>query len=85
LLDEPTAGFAPAEVDDFCDALRELRVRLEATVVVIDHDVPMMANLVERLYVLEAGTMIAEGSADILREDAAVRAAYLGQSDVQLR
>jgi ABC-type branched-subunit amino acid transport system ATPase component/ABC-type branched-subunit amino acid transport system permease subunit len=80
LLDEPTAGFAVAEVDEFCSALIELRDQLNATVIVIDHDVPMMGRLVERLYVLEAGRIIAEGRPEILRENPAVVAAYLGRS-----
>ncbi|MFI5040587.1 MAG: ATP-binding cassette domain-containing protein [Acidimicrobiales bacterium] len=78
LLDEPTAGFVPAEVEEFCQALRVLRVHLGATVIVIDHDVPMMARLVDRLYVLEAGVVLAEGAPSILEEDERVVAAYLG-------
>lgn len=78
LLDEPTAGFTPAEVEEFVAVLRNLRDTTGATLVVIDHDVPMMSDLVERLYVLEAGRVIAEGSSAILKDDQRVVAAYLG-------
>jgi ABC-type branched-subunit amino acid transport system permease subunit/ABC-type branched-subunit amino acid transport system ATPase component len=78
LLDEPTAGFAPSEVEHFVEALRALRSHLGATVVVIDHDVPMMVELADRLYVLEAGVVIAEGPPSIVHTDARVMAAYVG-------
>jgi ABC-type branched-subunit amino acid transport system ATPase component/ABC-type branched-subunit amino acid transport system permease subunit len=78
LLDEPTAGFTPAEVEEFVVVLRNLRDTTGATLVVIDHDVPMMTELAERLYVLEAGRVIAEGSSAILNDDPRVVAAYLG-------
>jgi len=80
LLDEPTAGFAHHEVDHFIDVVRGLRTHLDATVVVIDHDVPMMLELTDRLYVLEMGTVIAEGAPAILYEDERVAAAYLGDA-----
>ena len=78
LLDEPTAGFTQGEIEEFVAVLRNLRDTTGATLVVIDHDVPMMIDLVERLYVLEAGRVIAEGSSAILRDDQRVVAAYLG-------
>jgi ABC-type branched-subunit amino acid transport system ATPase component len=79
LLDEPTAGFAQPEVLRFVEALRSLRAYLGATVVVIDHDVPMMLSLADRLYVLEAGVVIAEGPPDVVRNDQRVMAAYTGE------
>ncbi len=78
LLDEPTAGFAQSEVEGFQPVLREIRDYLGATMVVVDHDVPMMAGLVDRLYVLVSGEVIAEGPPSILRENAEVAQAYLG-------
>jgi ABC-type branched-subunit amino acid transport system ATPase component len=78
LLDEPTAGFAHQEVERFIQVVRRLREHLDATVVVIDHDVPMMMELTDRLYVLEAGVVIAEGPPSLIYEDPRVAAAYLG-------
>ena len=81
LLDEPTAGLSHREVDDFVRVISELRVHLSMTVVVIDHDVAMMRSLVDRLYVLEAGNLIAAGPPSILDTDRRVVDAYMGTRD----
>jgi ABC-type branched-subunit amino acid transport system ATPase component/ABC-type branched-subunit amino acid transport system permease subunit len=78
LLDEPTAGFTHREVQSFARVIGEVREYLGATVVVIDHDVPMMRTLVDRLYVLATGRIIAEGPPSLLDTDQAVADAYLG-------
>jgi ABC-type branched-subunit amino acid transport system ATPase component len=78
LLDEPTAGFTHREVQAFARVIGEVREYLGATVVVIDHDVPMMRTLVDRLYVLATGRIIAEGPPSLLDTDQAVADAYLG-------
>ena len=78
LLDEPMAGIAQREVEAFAPVLREIRDHLDATVLVIDHDIPMMMQLADRLYVMAAGELIAEGPPEAIREDPAVIAAYLG-------
>jgi ABC-type branched-subunit amino acid transport system ATPase component len=81
LLDEPTAGIAQREVEAFQPVLREIRDHLEATIVVIEHDIPLIMGLVDRLYVLAAGQVIAEGPPSVLRDDPAVVAAYLGTDE----
>ena len=81
LLDEPTAGFAQHEVEAFQPVLRRIRDELGATMVVVDHDVPMMADLVDRLYVLVTGVVIAEGPPSLLRENEDVARAYLGSDE----
>ena len=78
LLDEPTAGLSAWEVDDFVRVISDLRAELGKTVVVIDHDVAMMRSLVDRLYVLEAGDLIASGPPSILDTDRRVVEAYMG-------
>jgi ABC-type branched-subunit amino acid transport system ATPase component/ABC-type branched-subunit amino acid transport system permease subunit len=78
LLDEPTAGFAHAEVEAFQPLVRQIRDYLGATLVLVDHHVPMMTALVDRLYVLVAGEVIANGPPSILRDDPRVAEAYLG-------
>ena len=81
LLDEPTAGIAQREVEAFTPVLREIRDHLDATIVVIDHDIPMITELVDRLYVMSVGRVIAEGDPRILRTDPTVIAAYLGTDE----
>ena len=78
LLDEPMAGVAQREVEAFVPVLHEVRDHLDATFVVIDHDLPMVTSLVDRLYVLASGRIIAEGRPEDAARDPAVIAAYLG-------
>ena len=78
LLDEPTAGIAQREVESFVPVLRALRDHLDATIVVIEHDIPMVTRLVDRMYVMAAGRVIAEGRPEAVRDNPDVIAAYLG-------
>jgi ABC-type branched-subunit amino acid transport system ATPase component/ABC-type branched-subunit amino acid transport system permease subunit len=84
LLDEPTGGIAQREVEAFAPVLRRIRDHLDATMIVVAHDVPMVVGLVDRLYVLASGQLIAEGSPDLLSRDQAVIAAYLGSEALEL-
>jgi ABC-type branched-subunit amino acid transport system ATPase component len=81
LLDEPMAGLAQREVEAFAPVLSEIRDHLGATMLVIDHDIPMVTAIADRLYVLAAGRVIAEGEPRVVREDPAVIAAYLGTDE----
>jgi ABC-type branched-subunit amino acid transport system ATPase component len=85
LLDEPTAGIAQREVEAFRPVIRDIRDHLGATMVVVEHDIPLIMGLVDRLYVLNAGKMLAEGKPAILRDDPAVVAAYLGTDERVIR
>jgi ABC-type branched-subunit amino acid transport system ATPase component/ABC-type branched-subunit amino acid transport system permease subunit len=78
LLDEPTAGVAQREVEAFGRVLRDIRDHLDATMVVIEHDLPLLASLADRMYVLASGQVLAEGPPSVVRGDPAVVAAYLG-------
>ena len=81
LLDEPTAGIAQREVDAFRPVIAEMRDHLGATVVIIEHDIPMIMRLVDRMYVLLSGRVIADGPPTLLREDRRVIEAYLGTDE----
>jgi ABC-type branched-subunit amino acid transport system ATPase component/ABC-type branched-subunit amino acid transport system permease subunit len=81
LLDEPTAGIAQREVEAFRPVLDDIRRHLGATVVLIEHDLPLVIGLADHLYVLAAGAVIAEGDPKVLRRDQRVIAAYLGTED----
>lgn len=85
LLDEPTAGIAQREVEAFVPAIREIRAHLGASMVIIDHDIPMISSIVDTLIVLSAGVVIASGHPDEVREDPHVVAAYLGTDDRAIR
>jgi ABC-type branched-subunit amino acid transport system ATPase component/ABC-type branched-subunit amino acid transport system permease subunit len=84
LLDEPTAGLAQAEVEQFVPLLRSIRERLDCTILLIEHDMGLVMALASRIVVLEAGRVIADGTPEEIRNDPRVVASYLGSSDVAI-
>jgi ABC-type branched-subunit amino acid transport system ATPase component/branched-subunit amino acid ABC-type transport system permease component len=85
ILDEPTAGIAQREVEAFTPVMQEVREHLGASMLVIDHDLPMVMDLADRAYVMSAGALLAEGEPAAVREDRAVIAAYLGTDERVIR
>jgi ABC-type branched-subunit amino acid transport system ATPase component len=81
LLDEPTAGLAQREAEAFVPLLRRLVAELGASVLIVEHDMPVILGVTDRIYCLELGTVIAEGSPDAIRNDSRVIASYLGTTD----
>jgi len=77
-LDEPTAGVAQKETEAFGPLILEIRDELDATMVVIEHDIALISSISDRLYCLEAGRVIAEGDPDEMRANPLVIASYLG-------
>jgi len=78
LLDEPTAGLAQREAEAFVPLLGAVRDHLACTVIVVEHDVPLVRALVERLICLEAGTVLADGRPEEVLGDSRVVASFLG-------
>jgi ABC-type branched-subunit amino acid transport system ATPase component/ABC-type branched-subunit amino acid transport system permease subunit len=77
-LDEPTAGVAQRETEAFGPLILRIRAELDASLIVIEHDMPLIMSISDRVYCLEAGRVIAEGVPDVVRHDPAVVASYLG-------
>ena len=84
LLDEPSSGIAQREVEALADLLRRVQSELECTVVVIEHDIPMLRGLADELYAMETGRVIAHGTPDEVLSDPAVVRSYLGTDPVAL-
>jgi branched-chain amino acid transport system ATP-binding protein len=79
LLDEPLAGLGPGDSAAMVALLRSLKGRYG--ILLVEHDVEAVFALADRVSVLVAGRIIASGPAAVVRNDPAVRAAYLGQGD----
>lgn len=77
LFDEPTAGMSAAETERFSEMVESLPT--EISVVVVEHDLDVVYRLADRISVLSAGQLIADGTPAEIRADAAVREAYLGK------
>ncbi|WP_296606506.1 ABC transporter ATP-binding protein [Nocardioides sp.] len=76
-LDEPAAGFNPAEKQRLMELIRKVRDR-GVTVLLIEHDMRLVMGVTDRIVVLEFGRKIAEGTPAEIRDNPAVIAAYLG-------
>jgi branched-chain amino acid transport system ATP-binding protein len=79
-LDEPAAGFNPAEKDELIALIRQIRDE-GYTVLLIEHDMRLVMSVTDRIVVLEFGNKIAEGTPEQIRNNPAVVAAYLGAPD----
>ncbi|MDJ0944811.1 MAG: ABC transporter ATP-binding protein [Kiloniellales bacterium] len=76
IMDEPTQGLSNAEIARFCALTRE--IAKEVTVLLIEHNMPVVMELAERITVVERGAILAEGTPAEIRADADVQRAYLG-------
>jgi ABC-type branched-subunit amino acid transport system ATPase component/ABC-type branched-subunit amino acid transport system permease subunit len=80
-LDEPTAGVAQREAEAFGPLIKTVRDELDATLVIVEHDLPLILSISDRVYCLEAGAVIAEGTPQAVRDDPRVIASYLGTDE----
>ena len=81
LLDEPTAGLSPFEMDELRDRLRVLMSTRPTTLLVITHHLEFLAEIADSVTVLDLGRVIASGSPAEIRADPAVISAYVGEVD----
>jgi len=77
ILDEPTQGLAESEIAQFCELVRTIAQR--ATVLLIEHNMAVVLALAQRITVMDAGAILAEGSPSEIERHPAVQKAYLGR------
>ena len=79
ILDEPTQGLSDSEITNFIELVRTLSKT--ATVLLIEHNMPVVMELAHRITVLDRGQILAEGTPEDIRANRAVQNAYLGTAD----
>ena len=79
LLDEPAAGMNPQETKELMEMIRWIRKEFHLSILLIEHDMGLVMGVCERIYVLEYGMKIAEGTPDEIKHNKRVIEAYLGE------
>ena len=83
LLDEPSAGLNREEREDLARFILRIKQELKMTIVWIEHDMQMIADLADRIHVLDYGRTIADGKPDAVLSDPNVLVAYLGTETIR--
>lgn len=79
LLDEPAAGMNPQETAALTAMIRNIRDRFDLTILLIEHDMGLVMNVCDRIYVLDYGKILATGTPKEIQKNPAVIKAYLGE------
>ncbi len=85
LLDEPSSGMAQRETETLGALLIELQSATGTTMVLIEHDIPLVSSVADRLVCMHLGGVLCEGAPHDVLADPAVAASYLGESDAAVR
>jgi ABC-type branched-subunit amino acid transport system ATPase component/branched-subunit amino acid ABC-type transport system permease component len=85
LLDEPSSGVGQRETEALTGLLREVRDRTGCAMVVIEHDMPLLRSISDRMVALELGAVIAQGATEEVLAHPAVIASYLGTDEATIQ
>ena len=80
-LDEPAAGMNPNETKDLMELIRHIKEHFNLTIILIEHDMSLVMNICEKIYVLDYGKLIASGDPDSIKNNKKVIEAYLGEDE----
>lgn len=80
-LDEPAAGMNPAETAELTALIEQIRQQFNLTIVLIEHDMALVMEICQRIYVLEYGRLLAQGTPEEIKQNPDVIRAYLGGDD----
>jgi ABC-type branched-subunit amino acid transport system ATPase component len=78
LLDEPAAGIAQREVEQLAPLIRRIRDEMGASVLIVEHDIPLVEEVADRLVAMDRGRVLAVGRSDDVLSDRQVIDSYLG-------
>ena len=81
LLDEPAAGMNPQETAELTDFINRIRTEMNLTILVIEHHMNLVMDISDRIYVIDFGKLIADGTPEEVQNNDLVIKAYLGVSD----
>ena len=81
LLDAPAAGMNPQETLELAEFIREIREKFHKTILLIEHHMDLVMGIADRIYVLDFGELIAQGTPEEIQNNARVIDAYLGVAD----
>jgi branched-chain amino acid transport system ATP-binding protein len=81
LLDEPSSGIAQRETEALGPLMQRIRDEADCALLVIEHDMPLICSVSDRLLALETGRVVAEGTPDVVMSNPQVIASYLGTND----
>jgi branched-chain amino acid transport system ATP-binding protein len=84
LLDEPSSGIAQREAEALGPVLRRIRESLGASILIIEHDLPLLTSIADRLIAMDLGAVVAEGDPQEVVHDPAVVASYLGTDEAAI-
>ncbi len=84
MLDEPSSGLDPAETERFGAVLQRVVADRGAGLLLVEHDMALVMDVCEHIYVLDFGRLLFDGSPDAVRASELVQAAYLGSDEVEI-